>query len=112
MENNNSTNNENGNDANRLLCPRADLKFIIFHRPTKTEIQMPVLSICEEYSTISFSTSEKDYEGKYNGIGRLPSYVGDDSADDYDVYVEINGVRHLYDGIFYSNYKEVRRHGA
>ena len=100
------------NNANVLLCPRADLKFIIFHKPTKTEIQMPVLSICEEYSTVSFSTSENDYKGKYNGIGRLPSYTGNDTADDYDVYVEINGVRHLYDGIFYSDYKEVRRHGT
>lgn len=92
--------------------PRADLKFIIFHRPTQTEIQMPVLSICEEYSTISFSASENDYDGKYTGIGRLPSYIGNDTADEYDVYVEINGVRHLYDGIFYSNYAETRRHGA
>ena len=103
---------EPANSTNTVLCPRADLKFIIFHRPTKTEIQMPVLSICEEYSSVSFSTSENDYDGQYNGIGRLPSYVGNDSADDYDIYVEINGVRHLYDGVFYSNYKEVRRHGA
>ena len=86
---------------------RAYLKFILFHRPTSTEIQMPVLSICEEYSTVSFSSSENDHKGKYNGIGRLPSYPGNDSADDYDVYVEINGIRHLYDGIFYSNFKEV-----
>ena len=111
MENDNLK-DETANIINKVLCPRADLKFIILHKPTKTEIQMSVLSICEEYSTVSFSTSENDYEGEYNGIGRLPSYVGDDSADDYDVYVEINGVRHLYDGIFYSNYKEVRRHGA
>lgn len=104
--------NETANSTNTVLCPRADLKFIIFHRPTKTEIQMPVLSICEEYSSVSFSTSENDCEGKYNGIGRLPSYVGDDSADDYDVCVEINGVRHLYDGVFYSDGEEVRRHGA
>lgn len=91
------------------ILPRANLKFIIFHRPTNTEIQMPVLSICEEYSSVSFSASINDYGGKYNGIGRLPSYVGNDSADDYDVYVEINGVRHLYDGVFYSNYEEVSR---
>ena len=103
---------EQSNNANVLLCPRADLKFIIFHRPTKTEIHMPVLSICEEYRNVSFSTSENDYEGKYNGIGRLPSYTGNDTADDYDVYVEINGVRHLYDGVFYSDNKEVRRHKA
>jgi hypothetical protein len=85
------------------------LKFIIFHKPTSTEIQMPVLGICDEYSTISFSTSKDDYEGKYNGIGRLPSYPSNDTADDYDVYVEINGVRHLYDGIFASGFEEVRR---
>lgn len=90
--------------------PNVDLKFILFHKPTQTEIIMPVLGICEEYSTISFSASEDDYGGKYDGIGRLPSYPdGNDTADDYDVYVEINGVRHVYDGIFYSNYSEVRR---
>lgn len=100
-----NTKTDLGNDANRALYPRADVKFVLFHKPTKTEIEMPVLSICEEYSTISFGTSENDYEGKYNGIGRLPSYP----CDDYDVYVEIYGVRHLYDGVFYSNNKEVRR---
>lgn len=90
--------------------PLADLKFILFHRPTKTEIVMPVLTICEEYSTLSFETSENDYDGKYNGIGRLPSYGNSNNTiDEYDVYVEINGVRHLYSGIFYSHYKEVRR---
>lgn len=91
------------------LYPLADLKFILFHRPSKTEIQMPVLSICEEYSTVSFSTSEKDYNGQYNGIKRLPTCKADDSADEYDVFVEINGIRHLYDGLFYSDDKEVRR---
>ena len=86
-----------------------DLKFIIFHRPTQTEIEMPILSICEEYSSLTFSTSENDYDGKYNGIGRLPSYVGDDTADDYDIYVEIDGDRYLYDGLFYSNNRETKR---
>lgn len=89
--------------------PLADLKFILFHRPTKTQIEMPVLLICEEYSTLSFRTSENAYDGKYNGIGCLPSYIGDDTADDYDVYVNINGVKHLYNGIFLSKYKEIRR---
>jgi hypothetical protein len=100
---------KNVNDTNQLLFHRVDLKFIIFHRPTKTEIQMPVLSICEEYSSLLFSASEKDYNGEYNGIGRLPSYSGNDTADDYDVYVEINGIKYLYDGVFYSNYRELRR---
>jgi hypothetical protein len=96
--------------TNPESLPRVDLKFIIFHRLTKTEIIMPVLSICEEYSTVSFSASENEYNGKYDGIGRLPSRNGgDDSADDYDVFVEINGIRHLYDGVFYSKDKEIRR---
>ncbi|MDQ5928573.1 MAG: hypothetical protein QG594_347 [Bacteroidota bacterium] len=94
------------------VMPRANLKFIIFHNPTNTEIEMPVLSICEEYSHLSFGTSEKEYDGKYNGIGRLPSYCGDDTADDYTVYVEINGVKHLYDGVFWSNENECRRDEA
>jgi len=88
----------------------ADLKFIIFHRPTGTEIQMPVLNISEEYSSLMFSTSEKDYSGKYNGIKRLPTCHADDTADEYDVYVEINGVRFIYDGLFYkSNGTEGKR---
>jgi len=91
------------------LYPFVNLKFIIFHKPTKTEIQMPILSICEEYSNISFSASEKDYNGIYDGIGRLPSYPHDNSINDYDIYVDINGIRHLYDGMFYSNYKEIRK---
>jgi hypothetical protein len=91
MKNNISTNKENCNESNHLLCPLADLKFIIFHKPTKTEIQMPVLAICHEYSHISFSTSINDYEQEYNGIDRLPS----EYIYDYDVYVEINGVRYF-----------------
>ena len=96
-------------DKNKEQCtipdvmPSADLKFILWHRETKTEIEMPVLSICEEYSTISFSTKYGDYNNDYNGIGRLPSYTGNDTADEYDVFVEINGVRHLYDGLFYNS---------
>jgi hypothetical protein len=52
---------------NKILdntLPKANLKFIIFHKPTKTEIIMPVLSICDEYSELAFGTSEKDYDGK------------------------------------------------
>jgi len=92
-----------------INLPLADLKFILFHRETQAEIQMPVLSICEEYSTVSFSAVDGD---KFDGISGLPTINPDDSADEYDVYVEINGVRYLYDGIFYSDYKEVRRHRA
>jgi len=92
------------------VMPSADLKFILWHRKTKTEIEMPVLSICEEYSTISFETKQGDYNDDYKGIGRLPTYPGDDTADEYDVLVEINGVRHLYDGLFYkSDYTETKR---
>ena len=89
--------------------PIADLKFILWHRETKTEIEMPVLSICEEYSHIAFGTKDGSYNDDYNGIGRLPSYIGNDTADEYDVYVEINGVRHLYDGLFYNGYTETKR---
>jgi len=97
-------------DVKQELLPGADLKFILWHRETKTEIEMPVLSICEEYSSISFSTKDGDYNDDYKGIGRLPSYTGNDTAEQYDVFVEINGVRHLYDGLFYnSDYTETKR---
>jgi hypothetical protein len=79
-----------------------DLYFIALHLPTNTEIRMPVLSICEEYSSISFNTLPNEYDGDYNGIGRLPSYVGNDSADDYEIYIVINGVKCLYRGLQYS----------
>ena len=82
----------------------ANVKFILFHRETNTEIEMPVLSICEEYSTISFSARDEDYNGDYCGIGRLPTYPeGNDTADEYDVFVEIDGVRHIYGGEFYTH---------
>ena len=81
----------------------ANVKFILFHRETKTEIEMPVLAICEEYSTISFSTRDSDYNGDYSGIGRLPTYPGDDTAEEYDVFVEIDGIRHIYGGEFYTH---------
>ena len=88
--------------------PNCDLKFILFHKETKIEIVMPVLSICEEYSTIQFSTKKGHYEDKYNGIGRLPSYKdGDDTAEQYDVFVEINGIRYLYTGIFYKQWNNI-----
>lgn len=92
------------------VMPSADLKFILLHKETKTEIEMPVLSICEEYSAIAFGTKKGAYNDDYNGIGRLPSYVGNDTAEEYYVFVEINGVRHLYDGLFYnSDYTESKR---
>jgi hypothetical protein len=58
---------------------------------------------------MTFNASESEYGDLYKGYGDLPNAYGNDDADEYDVYVEINGVRHLYDGIFYSNRKEVRR---
>lgn len=76
---------------------KAVIKFVLFHRDSGTEIEMPILSICEEYSAISFSASEDDY----CGIGRLPTYPGNDTADKYDVFVDINGERHQYAGEFY-----------
>ena len=83
-----------------MAMKKADIKFILFHRETETEIEMPVLSICEEYSSISFSTKTGAYNDDYNGIGRLPTYGGNDTAEQYDVYIVINGVKHLYDGIY------------
>ncbi len=76
---------------------KAAIKFVLFHRESGIEIEMPVLSICEEYSTISFSSNDD----AYNGIGRLPTYPGNDTSYEYDVFVDINGVRHLYAGEFY-----------
>ncbi len=52
---------------------------------------------------MSFYASEKDYDGKYSGINRLPSAPGNDTADEYEVYVEINGLRHIYGGLLYSS---------
>lgn len=81
--------------------PRIDLQFILFHRPTQTEIRMPVLGICDEYSQLTFGASRNDYGGKYKGIGRLPSgETWDELPTNYDVFVEIGGKRFLYDGIF------------
>jgi hypothetical protein len=80
-----------------------NLYFILKHKVTNEEIVMPVLSICEEFSHIAFSTKNKDYKGKYNGIGRLPTYKnGNDTSKDYIVFVVINGIRHLYSGLLYS----------
>ena len=84
------------------VMPSADLKFILTHKQNGTEIEMPVLSICDEYSTISFGTKEGAYNDDYNGIMRLQD-VSNDTAENYYVYVEINGVRHLYDGLFYNS---------
>jgi len=84
------------------VMPFADLKFILLHRETKTEIEMPVLSICDEYSSISFGTKDGAYNDDYNGTLRIPD-VDNDTAENYFVYVEINGIRHLYDGLFYNS---------
>ena len=92
------------------VMPSADLKFILWHRETNTEIEMPVLSIRKEYSSIAFRTKQGAYNDDYNGINRLPSYTSNNTADEYDVFVEINGVRYLYDGLFYnSDYTETKR---
>ena len=90
---------------------KLDIKFILLHRDTNTEIEMPVLGICEEYSCVTFATMNGAYDDEYKGIGRLPSYPhGDDSAEDYDVFVELNGGRYIYDGIFFNgDYTETKR---
>lgn len=84
------------------VMPSVDLKFILVHKQKGTEIEMPVLSICDEYSNISFGTKEGDYDNDYNGIMRLQD-VDNDTAENYYVYVEMTGVRHLYDGLFYNS---------
>ena len=84
------------------VMPSADLKFILVHKQKGIEIEMPVLSICDEYSTISFGTKEGAYNDDYNGIMRLQD-VSNETAENYYVYVEINDVRHLYDGLFYNS---------
>jgi len=102
---------ENTDKALRIggVMPSADLKFILIHKKNGTEIEMPVLSICEEYSSIAFRTKDGAYNDDYNGIMRLQD-TGNDTAENYYVYVEINGVRHLYDGLFYnSDYTETKR---
>lgn len=80
----------------------ADLKFVIIHKKNGIEIEMPVLSICDEYSNIAFTTRDGAYNDKYNGIMTLHD-TSNDTAENYFVYVEINGVRHLYDGLFYNS---------
>jgi len=99
------------------VMPRADLRFILKHKTKDIEIEMPVLSICEEYSTISFSTKEGAYDDEYNGISRIPD-TKKDTAEAYDVYVVINGQKYLYDGLFrvvdqdYITSEERREHKA
>ena len=78
-----------------------EIYFEIIHRTTGEKIIMDILKICEEYSTLSFSSNEE----KYKGIGRLPSYPGDNTAKDYDIYVIINGERFIYNGKFISTSK-------
>jgi hypothetical protein len=91
------------------VMPSADLKFILIHKENGTEIEMPVLSICEEYSKMSFGTKNGDYNDDYKGIMRLQD-TSNDTAENYYVYVDINGIRHLYDGLFYnSDYTETKR---
>ena len=71
---------------------------------------MPVLFICDEYSHIGFGTKEGAYNGEYRGIDRLPSGIGDSTANEYDVYVEIKGIRYRYDGLFCnSDFTESKR---
>ena len=96
---------ENKTETVLRINEGVDLYFIALHKPTNTEIRLPSLYICEEYSSISFGTLPNEYDGDYNGIGRLPSYVGNDTADDYEIYVMINGVKCLYRGIQYSSGK-------
>lgn len=86
----------------------ADVSFLLVHRATQTEIAMPVLSICEEYSEIAFSAKAGS---KYRGITKLPSFEnGNDTADEYDVFVIVNGIRYIYDGLFYNaNGTETKR---
>jgi hypothetical protein len=90
--------------------PKADLKFILFHRQTGTEIEMPVLSICQEHSHIAFSTKMGAYEDKYNGIGRLPNWEKEtDDPKNYDLFIVINGTKCLYDGLFWCVNNEIKR---
>jgi len=92
-----------------MKTPPIDLKFIIIHKGSGFEIEMPILSICDEYSLLTFSTKRGAYNDDYNGIGRIPD-VKNDTAENYYVYVEINGIRYLYDGLFYNgDYSETKR---
>jgi hypothetical protein len=84
------------------MLNKVDLYFEIVHIQTGEKIKMDTLSICQEYSNLCFLPKDE----KYNGIGRLPSYFGNDTADQYKVYVYLNGVKHLYDGLFASQNKE------
>ena len=115
-------NTENEQLPQTQVMRRVDLFFEIRHVPTDTTIVMDNLSICEEYSSVSFSSNKEEYDG----IGRLPSYVGDDTAKDYEIFVIINGEKFIYDGNFYAhdnswlsnpkykdgNFYGKRKHGA
>jgi hypothetical protein len=87
--------------------PTANIRFILLHKQTQTEIIMPIITICDEYSGLLFQTSEKDYNGKYNAIGALPCYPKNDSITEYDLFIEINGTKHILNAITTQNFKEV-----
>ena len=89
------------------VMPSASIHFILKHKKTGEVIEMPILNICEEYSHIAFSTKPSDYNGDFNGIGRLPTYPGNNTAKDYEVLVVINGITHIYNGLFWSPNKEL-----
>lgn len=74
---------------------KIDLKMVLRHRATGKEIEFPVLAICNEYSNVTFSALESEYDG-YN---RLPGSILDDTVSEYDVFVEINNQRYIYDGL-------------
>ena len=76
--------------------PKADLYFILHHIKTGVEIPMQVLSICEEYSHIAFS-SINEYEKAYY-TSKLPGNNGKDTPEEYEIFVVINGVKHKYTG--------------
>ena len=75
---------------------KAAIKFSILYRPTGEEIDLPVLWICHEYSSICF---QAPVDSKYDGIDRLPGH-NNDTEYEYGVYVHVNGEKHLYTGPF------------
>jgi hypothetical protein len=80
---------------------KADIKFILYHRETKTEIEMSVLGICDEYSHLEFAPDPEKHGKKYDGIDKLPYLIRNGSADEYDVYVVFNGEKYEYSGKLY-----------
>ena len=90
-----------------LDMKKAKVEFLIKYKETGIEIKMPVLDICAEYSHLSFSTKEGDYNDVYNGIDRLPGGSMDKTTN-YDIYVMIDGEKYIYDGLIWDDYEEVR----